>query len=104
MKWAFCLMMIVMTGCNWHTDPTKNFLYDRMEKLAQFLNLDSHETTAFCLALLQTSPTREEYIRNWHPQDDSSSICPPNNEHLVTCTKEKTEAFNKGLACYQSAP
>lgn len=54
----------------------------------------------FCKALLESSPTREEYVQNWQPQSDVT-LCPESAPLLESCQKKNDDAFREGLLCYQ---
>lgn len=77
----------------------KNWLLKTVEKIEMLLGI-REQPSPFCAAVLENSPTRDDYIRDWQP-DGEIPYCPGSAQSLESCQKKHDDAFEAGLLCYQ---
>jgi hypothetical protein len=78
MKFAFYSLLLFVVGCK----------------------IEQKTGSPFCKALLENSPTRDDYIRNWQPNGDAASCT--TGTLLESCQKKQDDAFREGLLCYKN--
>src|SRR5262245_39068813 len=112
MRVALCALLLWLIGCkiqqqnslpdegleNLNHQTDASLLNNIMTKWNSLFG----RPTPFCQAVLQNSPTRDDYIRNWQPSGDVTYCLPGANGVLESCQKKNDDAFEAGLLCYKS--
>lgn len=116
MKFAFCISLLMIFGCT-KIDETKlsapqnrdvnaSAVHEKSDVFALIIARvkkifsATKDVTPFCQVVIASSPTKDDYIRNWQPSGETP-FC-PGSPSVDSCRKKEDDAFEQGLLCYQA--